>query len=125
MDEQKLDFSVSDNQVEEAVNQEVYLQVGFKTSLCVLMANTGYEAVGRYSPVDASNVDIALGKKLARANAFLEMRNHLEGIAQWRKAVNDLRFAQEQAEQKAAQAAAQATQDVEKETPKGVINLKK
>jgi hypothetical protein len=36
---------------------------GFKTSLCVLL-NTGFEAVGRYAPIDIQDINISIGKKI-------------------------------------------------------------
>jgi len=109
MDEQTK-FNVTDKQVEEAITQEVYLQVGFKTSVCVLIVNTGFEAIGSFSPIDPKAVDVAAGKTVARERAAMLVRGHLEGIAQWRKAVHDIREAELLAQEAKAKAAADANQ---------------
>jgi hypothetical protein len=34
-----------------------------KSSICVLILNTGFEAVGNYCPIDVENVNINTGKE--------------------------------------------------------------
>lgn len=103
MEQPKIDYKIQDKMVEEAIAQEIYLQVGFKTAVCVLILNTSFEAVGSHSVVDVKDLDIAEGKAAARIVAFSKAKKHLEGIAMWRKAVADF----QEAERNAAEARAQ------------------
>jgi hypothetical protein len=64
---------------------KIYIQAGFKTSLCVLLLNTGFEAVGRYAPIDIQDINISIGKKKSRAAAMVEVVKHLESVSQWKK----------------------------------------
>jgi hypothetical protein len=63
----------------------IYIQAGFKTSLCVLLLNTGFEAVGRYAPIDIQDINISIGKEKSRAAAMVEVVKHLESVSQWKK----------------------------------------
>jgi hypothetical protein len=56
----------------------------------VLLLNTGFEAVGRYAPIDIQDINISIGKEKSRAAAMVEVVKHLES-GQWKKAVDDLR----------------------------------
>jgi hypothetical protein len=73
----------------EAITQEIYIQAGFKTSLCVLLLNTGFEE-GRYAPIDIQDINISIGKEKSRAAAMVEVVKHLESVPV-EKAVDDLR----------------------------------
>jgi translation initiation factor 2B subunit (eIF-2B alpha/beta/delta family) len=55
----------------------------------VLLLNTGFEAVGRYAPIDIQDINI-YRKRKSRAAAMVEVVKHLESVSQW-KAVDDLR----------------------------------
>jgi hypothetical protein len=84
-------YEVTPEDCNEAITQEIYIQAGFKTSLCVLLLNTGFEAVGRYAPIDIQDINISIGKEKSRAAAMVEVVKHLESVSQWKKAVDDLR----------------------------------
>jgi hypothetical protein len=56
----------------------------------MLLLNTGFEAVGRYAPIDIQDINISIGKEKSRA-AMVEVVKHLESVSQWKKAVDDLR----------------------------------
>jgi hypothetical protein len=92
-------YEVTPEDCNEAITQEIYIQAGFKTSLCVLLLNTGFEAVGRYAPIDIQDINISIGKEKSRAAAMVEVVKHLESVSQWKKAVDDLRE-QEKKEEK-------------------------
>jgi hypothetical protein len=71
-------YEVTPEDCNEAITQEIYIQAGFKTSLCVLLLNTGFEAVGRYAPIDIQDINISIGKEKSRAAAMVEVVKHLE-----------------------------------------------
>lgn len=119
--EEQIDYTVTDKQVEEAITQEVFLQVGFKTSLCVLIVNTGYEAIGHVTTIDVKDVDIAEGKAGARKKALEKVKEHLEGIAQWRKAVKDFRTAEREAASARMTQEAPQAQDIQQQEQGPVI----
>ena len=101
-------YEIDNKHIDESITQEIYLQVGFKTSLCVLILNTGAEVIGKYTPVSIEEVDIAEGKAAAKDDALFEARKHLESIATWRKTLHEIRKAEAKAraDQEAAQAKA-------------------
>lgn len=108
------DFNVTKKNVEEAIVQELHLQVGYKTSVCVLILNTGTECVGTFAPVeikDGEPVDVATNKKKARASAAKKAFASIKAVAEWRKAVfvSD-QARKKQAEEQAKQAEEQAKQ---------------
>jgi hypothetical protein len=47
----------------------------------VLLLNTGFEAVGRYAPIDIQDINISIGKEKSRAAAMVGVK-HLE--SQWK-----------------------------------------
>lgn len=95
--EENINYEITEVICDEAITQEVYLQVGFKTYLCVLILNTGFEAIGHYSPIDAHDFSIAVGKSKSREAALVKAMNHLSSINQWKKAVNDTKAAEAEA----------------------------
>lgn len=86
---QKQEYNISEKNIDEAISQEIYLQVGFKTAICILVVNTGFEAVGHYSPIEVDAFEISEGKAKSREAAVLEVRKHLESISLWKKAVHE------------------------------------
>jgi len=94
-------YEITPETCDAAIVQEIYLQVGYKTSICLLLLNTGFEAVGHYSPVDPDNFNINTGKAEARKQAFKEVEKHLSAIEQWKKAVDDLNKSQAAANEEA------------------------
>ena len=93
--EEIIDYEITPEVCDEAITQELYLQVGFKTHVCMLILNTGFEALGSYSPVDVKNVSISLGKEMSRKEAIRVATAHLASINQWKKAVSDIKEAEE------------------------------
>lgn len=100
--EDNIDYEVTPEVCNDAITQELYLQIGFKTYVCMLILNTGFEALGSYSPVDIKNSSVSLGKEKARKDAMRIAIAHLASISQWKKAVSDVKEAEE-AEEKRAQ----------------------
>lgn len=99
---QEQNFNITEKEVEESIVQELHLQAGYKTSICVVILNTGAECVGTFSPVEikeGEQLDVAANKKKARSAAASEAFAHLKSISEWRKAV----FLSEQARAKATQ----------------------
>jgi Zn finger protein HypA/HybF involved in hydrogenase expression len=94
-------YEITPETCDAAIVQEIYLQVGYKTAICVLLLNTGFEAVGHHSPVDPDNFNINTGKAAAREQAFKEVEKHLSAIEQWKKAVDDLNKSQAAANEEA------------------------
>jgi Zn finger protein HypA/HybF involved in hydrogenase expression len=93
-------YEITPEKCDAAIAQEIYLQVGYKTAICVLLLNTGFEAVGHYSPVDPDNFNINIAKAAARNHALKEVEKHLSAIEQWKKAVDDLNKPQDTEETK-------------------------
>jgi hypothetical protein len=96
-------YEITQEACNEAITQEIYIQAGFKSSICVLILNTGFEAVGNYCPIDVENVNINTGKERSKAIAMIQVIKHLEAISQWKKAVDDIREAEKQEEQSSIQ----------------------
>jgi hypothetical protein len=44
-------------------HKEVYIQAGFKPG-CILILNTGFEAVGALCPIDLQDVNISIGREV-------------------------------------------------------------
>jgi hypothetical protein len=88
MEEKKV-YAVTEKDVDAAIVQEQYLKIGNKTTLCLLILNTGYEVVGTSAPVDPDSFDFAAGKKMAKERAVDQVWGHLGSIIQWQKAIND------------------------------------
>ena len=118
MDDKKVNYEITDKMVDESITQEIYLQVGFKTSVCVLILNTGAEVVGTYAPVEVDEVDITVGKEAAKDEAFFKARLQIEAISNWRKTLNTIKEQQEA--QKLAQAEAIAKQKADELAAKKV-----
>jgi hypothetical protein len=89
-----INYEITPEICDEAITQEIYIQVGFKTSICILVLNTGFEAVGSYSPIDVQDMNIANGKKYSREEALRKAIAHLSAINQWKKAIADIREAE-------------------------------
>lgn len=87
--EEKRDFKVTEKEVNEAILTEQYFKIGNKTTICLLILNTGYEVVGTSAPVDPENFDFDQGKKYAKEKAVEQVWCHLGSIVQWQKAVHD------------------------------------
>ena len=94
----EIDFNITDESIEENIIQEIYIQAGFKTVICVIVIRSGAEIVGSYSPISTS-VSIIEGKKLAREDAKHKIKDMLSAVHQWQYYLQeeDRRVAQEQA----------------------------
>lgn len=80
-------WTVSEKQVFESIVYEQYQQMGAKTTVCLLILNSGFEVVGTSAPVDANIFDFAVGKKLAREVAVQKVWEYLGAITQFNMAV--------------------------------------
>lgn len=87
--EEKIIYSVTQKQVDESIVAEQFFKLGNKTTVCLLILNTGFEVIGSSAPVDPENFDFSIGKGLAREKALDQVWGHLGSIVQWQKAVND------------------------------------
>ena len=87
--EEKQEFKVTEKDVEAAIIAEQFLKIGNKTTICLLILNTGYEVIGTSSVVDPNNFDFAVGKEFARERAVDQVWGHLGSIIQWQKAIHD------------------------------------
>lgn len=125
MENKKEGYEVTDKMIEEAIVQEIYLQVGFKTAVCVLILNTGSEVIGSYSPVDSDEVDIVEGKDAARKVALSLARTQLEAVANWRKTIDSIQKARAKAVEDQAAAAAKEEEEKKPATRQKVRPIKK
>ena len=113
--EEKVIYSVTEAQVEGAIIAEQYFRVGQKTTICLLILDTGYEVIGDSAPVDPASFDFAVGKKIAKERAVDKVWAHLGSIVQWQKALNDQREAE--LKQEAERLAAEKTPAVVPQDP--------
>ena len=81
-------FSVTEKDVKEAIVQEIYVRAGFKTVICVLILDDGFEVVGTSAPVDVDNMDLSIGKDIAKQNALDNVWGHLGSIMQRHLAIH-------------------------------------
>lgn len=84
----EIDFNITDESIEESIVQEIYIQAGFKTVICIAVIHSGAEIVGSYSPVSTA-VSIIEGKKFAREDAKIKIRSKLEAIHQWQYSMQE------------------------------------
>jgi hypothetical protein len=61
---------VTKRDAEAAIQDESYLRLGAKTTVCILTLQNGFEVVGSSACVDPANFDYATGKRLAREDAM-------------------------------------------------------
>ena len=93
-------FTVTKKEVEEAIVTESYWKIGNKTTVCLLILNTGFEVVGSSAPVDPKTFDFTMGKKIAKERAVDQVWAHLGSIVQWQKAMYEHELAMREAETK-------------------------
>lgn len=86
--EEQQDYKITDKMVEEAITQEIYIQAGFKTSICIIILTSGAEVVGSYAPIETDKIDIFTGKVEAKKNALILARTQMEAISNWRQTLN-------------------------------------
>ena len=89
------EYIITEEVIEGSIIQEIYTTIGYRTSLCLLILNTGYEALGSFAPILIEDIDVVAGKKAAKAAAMIQARAHLESISLWRKTVTDIKEAKE------------------------------
>ena len=86
MEEKKISFEITDVDVNESITQEHYTQMSLSTTVCVLVVEDGFEALGSFAPV-SDPITLDECKKKARAEALSAVRKHLESIAKFRRAM--------------------------------------
>jgi len=86
----KSKFAVDRATVDGAIVQEMFIQGTTKTQICILILNTGFEAVGSRSFQDDCELDASQRKNVVREIAFDKAIEHIESIAQWQKVVEDM-----------------------------------
>jgi hypothetical protein len=74
-------YEVTPEDCNEAITQEYIFKLGSRHHY-VLLLNTGFEAVGRYAPIDIQDINISIGKEKSRAAAMVEVVKHLESVSQ-------------------------------------------
>ena len=99
--EEEQEFKVTEKDVESAIMAEQFLKIGNKTTVCLLILNTGYEVVGTSSVVDPEKFDFVIGKEFARERAVDQVWGHLGSIVQYQKAIYDQNMAQNELRAKA------------------------
>jgi len=100
-------FNIEDKHVESAIVQEIYFRAGFKTTICTLMLDTGFEVVGSHTSFLRSNSEEELikTKALARDKAKEDARIHLESINHWQAVLEQVKLEKDKKEAEAALAA--------------------
>lgn len=110
--EEFLSLNVDGKFVEEAVIQEIFIQSGQKSTICVLMLNTGFEVVGTFTATTAP-ADVTEGKEKSRESAISKATEYFIQLDSWRFALyNAEKAMKEQREQQEA-----AAEGKEKTTP--------
>ena len=106
---EKIVYAVTKEQVDASIIAEQYFKVGQKTTVCLLVLDTGFEVIGDSAPVDPATFEFSIGKKIAKERAVDKVWAHLGSIVQWQKAVNDHREAElkQEAERLAAEKASE------------------
>lgn len=84
--EKFIDLEIDAKFIDESIVQEVYIQSGFKTSICVLMLNTGFEVVGSFTD-SVSPADVKKGKDKAKEDAVAKIERYFIQLNSWRFAV--------------------------------------
>jgi hypothetical protein len=77
-------YEVTPEDCNEAITQNIYSSWVQDITMCAAL-NTGFEAVGRYAPIDIQDINISIGKEKSRAAAMVEVVKHLESVSQWKK----------------------------------------
>lgn len=99
--EEFINLPINDKFIEEAIMQEVYIQTGYKTTICVLILNTGFEVIGIFTG-SVSPIDIKEGKEKARKDAWAKAEQYFIQLDSWRLAIyNSEKAIQEQQQAKA------------------------
>ncbi len=74
--------SVTEADVEAAIENESYGTLGIKTTYCVLTLKNGFEIVGTSACVDAANYSLEIGREYAKKKAVEKVWEHLASILQ-------------------------------------------
>lgn len=93
------EFKVTEKDIESVIITEQYARIGFKTTVCALILNTGFEVIGSSAPVDPATFDFVIGKKLAREKAIEQVWEYLGAITSFQKALHDEEQARRKAEE--------------------------
>jgi hypothetical protein len=91
-------WKVTEKEVFESIVFEQYQHMGAKTTVCLLILNSGFEVVGTSAPVDAANFDFSIGKEEAKKKAIDKVWEYLGSIVQ-----HNMAIAKQQANMKAQQ----------------------
>jgi hypothetical protein len=102
----EMSFELSEAAINEAITHEQFMQMGFGTTICLLIVQDGYEALGSHAPV-SDKITYDEAKTKARDAAMVVVRKHLESVAKFRRAVylSDEAAKKQAAEKAAAEAA--------------------
>jgi hypothetical protein len=83
-------YAVTRATVDSAITQEIYIQGTNKTQICIIVLNTGFEAVGSRLFTDECDLDASEKKTVVRELAFEKATQHIESIAQWQKVLEEM-----------------------------------
>ena len=81
-------YEITEEDVETAIMQEQYTTLGYKTTICLIILNTGAEVIGSYSPVNSEFFNIIIGKKEAKKEAIKKVTESLSSVSQWKLAID-------------------------------------
>ena len=83
-------YKVDQATVDGAITQEIFIQGTKSTHVCIILLNTGYEAVGHKTLPEDSELNATQKKEIVRNLAFADATDHIEGIARWQKIVAEM-----------------------------------
>jgi len=102
------EFKVTEKDVNSTIVAEQYTKLGYKTTICVLVLNSGFEVVGSSAPVDPAIYDFETGKKFAREKAVEKVWEYLGSIVSYEKAIHDAQQDEKRRHEEALKAEAEA-----------------
>jgi len=102
------EFRVTEKDVNSTIVAEQYTKLGYKTTVCLLVLNSGFEVIGSSAPVDPATYDFEIGKKFAREKAVEKVWEYLGSIVSYEKAIHDAKQDEIRRHEEALKAEAEA-----------------
>lgn len=120
-----VNLTIDEKFIEEAIIQEVYIQSGHKTTICVLILNTGHEVVGSFTATK-SPPDVLEGKEKSRDAAWSKVEDYFIQLNSWRLAIyNSEKALYEKQQAKEAELLKESEKKPTNPTPRKAKPLKK
>lgn len=121
-----VNLTIDEKFIDEAIMQEVYIQSGHKTTICVLILNTGFEVVGSFTGTVAP-ADIKEGKDKARKEALSKVEEYFIQLNSWRFAIynSEKALQEQQAAQQAAMLEAEENKTAQARTKENIPTPRK